>query len=348
MIGAMLAARRSRHDHVSVSLAARDDAELAALLRIAPAIALGVGGGCVMLDVDGVPIFAKRIPITDRELARPHNTVNLSDLPPYCQYGIGGPSLNVWRELAANMIVTEAVLAGEAESFPMLYHWRVLPGRPPTASEHIDIDAALARLGGAPAARTRLAELASATSSLVLFLEHIRYPLPDWLNEDPIGRAETIEQQLSEIVAFLRSRELLHMDGHFGNMRSDGDRIYLVDFGLATSPRFDLSDAERVFAARHAGHDAGYAAMTLVNWLVTAVCGVPTPVSGGPVARNEYVRRCASGDIPLDVPGAVAEILARHAPAAARMNNFYWRLFGGDVHAEYPGPQTGPGIAVAP
>jgi len=82
--------------------------------------------------------------------------------------------------------------------------------------------------------------------------------------------------------------------------------------------------------------------MVLVNWLVTTVCGVPMPVSGGPVARNVYVRRCASGDIPPDVPTAVAAILARHAPVAARMNDFYWQLFGGDVHAEYPGRAAGP------
>ena len=35
-----------------------------------------------------------------------------------------------------------------------------------------------------------------------------------------------------------------------------------------------------------------------------------------------------------DVPATVAEILARHAPAAARMNDFCWRLFDGDIHAD--------------
>ncbi|MFY1691408.1 serine/threonine protein phosphatase [Plantactinospora sp. WMMB782] len=333
----MPATRHSRHHQVSTWLTARDDAELAAMLAGAPTVAVGVGGGCVRLDVEGVPVFAKRIPISDRELASPHSTANLFDLPTYCQYGIGGPTFNVWRELAANLVVSEAVLAGETESFPLLHHWRVLPGRPPTAAEHLDVDAVLARVGGAPAAGTRLAELAAATHSLVLFLEHVGFALPEWLNEDPVGRIETAERQISETVAFLRDHELLHMDGHLGNMRSDGDRIHLVDFGLATSPRFDLSEPERGFVARHAGHDAGYAAMVLVNWLVTTVGGVPTPVSGGPVARNEYVRRCAGGDIPADVPTVAAGILARHAPAAARMNEFYWRLFDGDVHAEYPG-----------
>jgi hypothetical protein len=334
--GAMTAANRVRYDDTSAFLASHSDVELAALIAAAPVGDVGVGGASALLDVNGVLVFAKRIPLTDRELAHPHSTANLFDLPMYCQYGIGSPGFGAWRELAANTIVTDGVLAGETESFALLYHWRVLPGRPPVAAEHADIDAAVARLGSSPAVRIRLEALATATWSLVLFLEYIHHPLLGWLREDPVGRAETLDRQLSGIVAFLRGRRLLHMDGHFGNMRTDGERIYLTDFGLATSPYFDLSDVERDFVERNATHDVGYAAMRLVNWLVTAVCGVPVPASGGPVARNEYVLRCAAGRIPDRVPPAVAAILARHAPAAARMNGFYWRLFGGDLRAEYP------------
>jgi hypothetical protein len=324
---------------MSALLAGRDDGELTTLLHSAPTSTVGVGGGASVLDVDGVPVFAKRIPITDRELAHPHSTANLFDLPTYCQYGmygLAGPGFGAWRELAANMMVTEGVLAGETEAFPVLHHWRVLPGRAPVAAEQLDIDAVVAQFGGVPAVRIRFEELAAATSSLVLFLEYVPSPLLDRLT-DPVGQAATLERQLFEIVAFLRGRELLHMDGHFGNIRADDERIYLVDFGLATSPRFALSNAERAFVAQHVTHDADYAAMRLVNWLVTTACGVSMPASGGPVDRNLYVRRCASGDIPQDVPAAVAEILARHAPAAARMNDFCWRLFDGDLHAPYPG-----------
>ncbi|WP_232847879.1 serine/threonine protein phosphatase [Occultella kanbiaonis] len=342
----MLSTRRVRHDHVSASLTARDDDELTALLQAAATSAVGVGGDASLIDVDGITVFAKRIPITDRELAHPHSTANLFDLPTSCQYGmhrLAGPGFGAWRELAANITVTEGVLGGESESFALLHHWRVLPGRPPVASEHLDIEAVVAQFGGDPAVRTRFEELAGASSSLVLFLEYLPDQLADLLN-DPVGNAETVEQQLFEAVAFLRSREVLHMDGHFGNMRADGDRIYLVDLGLATSPRFDLSDAERAFVAHNVDHDADYAAMRLVNWLVTTVCGVPGPAefSGGPAARNAYVRRCANGDIPPDVPAAVASILARHAPAAAEMNDFCWRLVDGDIHAQYRAPTTGP------
>jgi hypothetical protein len=328
--------RRARQERLSAFLASRSDVELAALVNTGRANDVGVGGGSVVLDIDGVPVFAKRIPLTDRELANPGSTANLFDLPVYCQYGVVSPGFNAWRELAANIVVTGGVLAGETRSFPVLYHWRVLPGRAPVAAEHADIEAVVAALGGSSAVRARLEALAAASCSLVLFSEYLPHPILDWLHENPADKAATVERQLSQIVTFLRGRQLLHMDGHFGNMRLDGERIYLTDFGLATSPHFDLSATEREFALRHATHDAGYAAMRLVNWLVVTVCGVPLPASGGPVARNEYVLECAAGHIPDDVPPIVAAILTRHASAAAKMNAFYWKLFDGEIHAEYP------------
>jgi hypothetical protein len=329
----MTAARAALHQRVSASMESRSDVELAALVGTGRVISVGVGGGSELVDVDSVPVFTKRIPLTDREVANSGSTANLFDLPMFCQYGIGGPGFNAWRELAANIIVTDAILAGETQSFPILYHWRVLPGRSPVADEHADIDAVVAAQGGSPAVRARLEALAAATCSLVLFCEYIPHPITDWLRKNPADKAVAVERQLSETVTFLRDRELLHMDGHFGNMRTDMERIYLSDFGLATSPHFDLSPAERDFTAQHVTHDAGYAAMRLVNWLVTDVCGVPR---GDPGAHNEYVRQCAAGRVPDGVPPPIAAILTRHAPAAAKMNAFYGRLFHGDVYAEYP------------
>lgn len=311
----MLSLRRGRHDLASASLAARDDDELVALLDAEPTRGVGVGGGATVLDVDGVAVFAKRIPITDRELAHPHSSANLFGLPTFCQYGmhrLAGPGFGAWRELAANLTVTEGVLGGDTEAFPLLHHWRVLAGRPPAAAEHQDIEAVVAQFGGDPSVRARFEELAAATSSLVLFLEYIPDRLPDWLS-DPVGNAESLERQLFEAVAFLRSRQLLHMDAHFGNMRADDDQTYLVDLGLATSVRFELSEDERDFAVRHVEHDRHYAAMRLVNWLVTTVGGVPIPSSGGLAERDAYVHRCATGDVPAGLPPAVADLLARHA-----------------------------------
>jgi hypothetical protein len=89
------------------------------------------------------------------------------------------------------MIVTDGVLAGETRGFPLLYHWRVLPGRSPVAAEHADVDAAVAALGGSPAVRARLEALATASRSLVLFCEYIPHPMGGWLSEDPASMRRT-------------------------------------------------------------------------------------------------------------------------------------------------------------
>ncbi|NUT34431.1 MAG: serine/threonine protein phosphatase [Hamadaea sp.] len=333
----MTSDRHARHRIAAAGLAALSDDQLTELLGAGEAGGVGVGGGSVRLTVDGVPIFAKLIPMTESELARPRSTENLFRLPMYCQYGVGGPSFGAWRELEANLMVTEGVLSGAAQGFPVLYHWKVLPGRAAIADEHKDIDAVAARLGGSIEVRRRLEQLAAASHSLVLFLEYLPMPLLDWLSEEPVPKAELVERQLAEIVGFLHGRGILHMDGHFGNMLTDGHQIYLADFGLATSAHFDLSVAEQEFVQRNATHDADYAAMTLANWLVRAVDGPSLPRDAPTSARNAYIRRCAEGHLPDDLPDIAAGILTRHAAAAARMNDFYWEVFGGNVGAEYPG-----------
>lgn len=341
MAGLMLESRIRRHERVSTRLAALDDCALSDLLDTAgPAgSTVGAGGESSTIQIEGITVFAKRIPLTRRELASPRSTANLFDLPVSCQYGmhpLASPGFGAWRELAANIEVTEGVLNDESAPFALLHHWRVLPGGPPLSAEYEDINAVAAQFGGDPAVRSRIKEMAEATSSLVLFLEHFPDSLLDRLT-DPLGMAEALERQLRDATQFLRERQILHMDGHFGNMCADDRRLYVVDFGLATSPRFELTEAEREFVARHQDHDVDYAAMRLVNWLVTTVCGVTVPAGCGPIARDAFVRRCADGNIPHDVPALASGILARHAPAAARMNAFHRKLADGDSSARYAG-----------
>ena len=126
-------ARLQDHRTVSAALARLSDDHLAARVADAPVDSVGIGGAAARIDIDGVPVFVKRIALTDRELAHPRSTVNLFDVPLYCQYGLSrwaGPGFGAWRELAANEITTAAVLSGRTGAFPLLYHWRVLPGAP--------------------------------------------------------------------------------------------------------------------------------------------------------------------------------------------------------------------------
>jgi hypothetical protein len=191
--------------------------------------------------------------------------------------------------------------------------------------------------GGSPAVRRRIEALGEASAGVVLFLEHIPLNLHEWLPANATGPAvESVERQLLAAAAAMGAGGLLHFDAHFRNVLTDERRLYLGDLGLATSPAFELSAEEADFLRRHDTHDAAYVATQLVNWLVTHACGVGVPAEGGPVERNAYIRRCAEGRTPQDIPAPVADVIMRHAPVAAVMNDFYWDVFGVSRSTPYP------------
>jgi hypothetical protein len=78
-------------------------------------------------------------------------------------------------------VTTGWVLARRTEAFPLMYHWRVLPGAAALAEELADVEGAVAYWGGSPAVRERISALARASASVVLFLEHIPQVLRAWL-----------------------------------------------------------------------------------------------------------------------------------------------------------------------
>jgi hypothetical protein len=356
-------ARLIRYGDVSTALALLSDRRLGQLVDNAAVTGSGIGGTSALLDIGGVPVFVKRIPLTDLE-RRPENvrsTANVFGLPVFCQYGVGGPGFGAWRELAANTLTTNWVLGRRTEAFPLMYHWRVLPGAVPVADEHADIESVVAYWGGSRPVRARLDALTRVSASVVLFVEYVPRNLRDWLaeqlaaGEDAVTSAcAMLERCLPADVGFMNTNGLLHFDAHFRNILTDGQRLYFADLGLATSPRFDLSAEESDFVARNASHDPCYAVMELVNWLVTNVAGVAVADAGGPVDRNEYVRRCAAGAEPDHVPVAVAAIIRRYAPVAVAMNDFYWDLFGESRATPYPAKEISrvmalvPGFAAAP
>jgi hypothetical protein len=112
-------ARLSAYAAVSSSLSTRGDHELSDLLDAAVPMGSGIGGTSALLDVGGVPVFVKRVPLTDleRQLEYVGSTANLFRLPTFCQYGvgvIGASGFGAWRELAVHIMTTDWVLtAGE-------------------------------------------------------------------------------------------------------------------------------------------------------------------------------------------------------------------------------------------
>jgi hypothetical protein len=313
-------------------------------LAAAAELDLPPGKASFSMDVEGVPVFVKRIALTDLEKLFGYTTANLWNLPAFCQYGVGSPGFGAWRELAASVMTTNWVLARETDAFPLLYHWRVVDGAPPVIAEHQDIPAAVSYWGGSDVVAQRLEAVASASSSLVLFSEHLPFTLVDWLPSLPaadlVPAYLMVERCLREGVALMNGHGLYHFDLHYGNLLSDGDRLYFGDLGLATSPRFNLSAPEREFLDRHVTHDAAYVARGLVNWIAAHVCGVPRPTYAGSPELTEFVRRCAAGYTPPGLSPTLAAMLSTYSPVAAVMNDFYGLLHWTRRDPDYPADEV--------
>ncbi|MEV6419222.1 protein kinase family protein [Streptomyces sp. NPDC051662] len=333
-------ARLAAHSAVSTSLALCGDRELRDLVDTAAPLGSGIGGTSALLEVDGTPVFVKRVPLTDleRQPANTRSTANHFGLPTFCQYGIGGPGFGVWRELAVHTMTTNWVLAEEYEGFPLMYHWRMLPDPGQSLPEELaDVDGAVAYWGGGPEVRRRIEALRDSSASVALFLEYIPHNLHEWLGAQVEAGDEAAERacamvarQLEAGTSFMNARGLLHFDAHFQNILTDGERLFFADYGLAISSRFELSKEEADFVAEHQNYDRCYTATHLVMWLVTALYGYERD------ERDAFVRACAQGERPTGIPPEVAAILTRHAPLAAVMTGFYRKLQLESRQTPYP------------
>jgi hypothetical protein len=342
-MNATRAARLRRHAAIASSLANLSDRELHRMVDEIAVVGSGIGGIRKLLLVDGIPVFVKCVPLTDLE-RRPENvmsTANMFDLPLGCQYGVGSPSFGAWRELAANAMTTGWVLAGESDSFLLMHHWRVLDGLSDVAAkpeELANIEGMVEYWHGCAAMRQRLEAIAQSTAMVTLFLEYIPQGLTEWL-EGQVARdadaaaaaIEMVEHSLRSDVAFMNAGGLFHFDAHFGNIRTDGERLYFADFGLATSPQFELSAAESSFLATNISHDACHTITRLVDWLVTELTCVPDPQ-----ARDEFIRRTLNGDELIGLFPSAAAIIKRYAPIAVVINEFYRKLHLEDRTTPYP------------
>jgi len=332
-------ARLERYATVSTALALVSDRRLGELVDAAPTLGAGIGGSRALLTIEGLPVFVKRVSLTDLE-ARPEHvrsTENMFGMPPFGHYGVDSAGFGVWRELAVHEMTTNWVLADECGQFPMMYHWRVLPGTVPVPVEYADLERAVALWGGSEAVRRRLESLVGATMSVVLFLEYLPQTMPEWLTAQVAAGDAALdaavvfaERELRSAASFMGTHGLLHFDAHFGNVLTDGQQVYLTDFGLAASTRFDLCDAERAFLGTNASYDGCLLLGQLVNGLVGRLAGVSTWQE-----RFAFIRRCAeTGEVPR-MPPAAASVVTRYAPVSAVINEFF-RALHEDRATPYP------------
>ncbi|RBM12381.1 protein kinase family protein [Streptomyces sp. PT12] len=339
MSGAPEGSRLAAYGSVSTALSLLGDRALGERLDAATPVGAGIGGTSALLDVAGTPVFVKRVPLTDVELepGNVRSTANVFGLPTFCQYGVGGPGFGAWRELAVHTMTTNWVLAGAYEGFPLMYHWRVLPGSSPLPDELADIERVVAYWGGGTPVRRRLEALERSSASIALFIEYLPDNLHRWLDTQVKAGDEAadlacamVERELHAGVSFMNDRGLLHFDAHFENILTDGRRLFFGDFGLSLSDRFDLSPDEADFFRRHQTYDRCYTSNHLVIWLVTALYGLWGE------ERAAFVRACAEGERPTGIPEGVAAIIARHAPVATGMTEFLRALQHDSTRTPYP------------
>ncbi|MEO6652710.1 MAG: protein kinase family protein, partial [Ilumatobacteraceae bacterium] len=227
------------------------DSDLLELVLDGDVLGTGIGGTRSLVAVDDVPLFVKRVPLTDLERlpANVGSTANLFNLPSGCNYGVGSPAFGAWREVAANSMTTNWVASGSCGAFPMLHHWRALTTPAfvgPLPHELGDIETLVAHWHGSSAVRRRVEAIADSSAAVVLIFEYI----PRLLSDDLDASARSgdmsdaaLERVHSELIAattFMNSSGLLHFDTHFGNVLADEPDIYLTDLGLASSASFDL------------------------------------------------------------------------------------------------------------
>jgi hypothetical protein len=318
-----VATRLDRHRAVAATLAGLGDDELTARLDGGTPLRAGIGGRTTRLDVGGVPVFVKRIPLTDLERRPEHtgSTANVFGLPACYQYGVGSTGFGAWRELATHHTTTGWVRTGVSPRFPLLHHWRVLPSSPHPLSGFGDWD-------GDPAVARRIAAISAATAGVVLFLEHLPWTLHDWLNErfeagDGERATAFADRELQAATAVLRVYGVVHFDAHPGNVLTDGHRLYLADFGLALDRAFALTPAEAAFLELHRDWDRWDTERYLVNWL----CRRLAPGAD----RATLIRAGGPG-----LPRFARALITRYGPAVLLLNDFYDRLVVGPKTTPYP------------
>jgi hypothetical protein len=247
--------RRLRYYNLSSQLAQIDTAHL--LSRFGSEETSHGWGRNHVLGLGSEKVFVKRVPVTDLEAENLFSTANHYSLPTYYNYGVGSAGFGPFRELVANIKTTNWVLAGEIATFPLLYHYRLVPQSGERAPVDMDKHRSYVEYwGGNENIGRYMLDRAAASQELVLFLEHFPHVLKPWLQEHP-DRTDEMVDELVESADFLRKKRIIHLDAHYYNIVTDGTRPYVTDFGLALDRSFSLSEDERAFFKKHTYYDYG-------------------------------------------------------------------------------------------
>ena len=254
--------RKEKYRVISEAISNLNKDEIKNLLSEGEQLHKGIGGTGIKLAVESIPIFAKKIPLTDIESINQFSTKNLFELPTYYQYGVGSTGFGIWRELKTHQKTTEWVLNKECENFPIMYGYAIIDEDNPQQMTKDNLKQYINYWGSSTAIGNKMQALLDSKQSVVVFLEYIPYTLESHKEKlDPI----IIEKDLFETIQFMESKDMIHFDGHSRNILTDGERLYFADFGLATSLDFELSPEEIDFFHKNNKYDKGLAANAICH-----------------------------------------------------------------------------------
>ncbi len=170
---------------------------------------------------------------------------------------MGSIGLGVFRELVTHIKTTNWVLEGAIASFPLMYHYRIIP----FFGQRRDIDmenhkSFMEYWGNNTSIGNYVLDRANANYELILFLEYIPYVLTTWLQENP-NKLQKFLDELRTTITFLRTKGIIHFDAHFYNILTDGKQTYLTDFGLVLDKSFTLTKDENSFFKQNTFYDYG-------------------------------------------------------------------------------------------
>jgi hypothetical protein len=250
---------------LSARFEALDNQELAGLVT---GTRLASGWGAAhQISLDGTPVFAKRIPVTDVEREDLESTRNAYGIPSYLNYPFGSPGLGVGRELRFAVKASGWVESGACAAFPILIHHRLLDSPDEAAALEPGRFVGFTKYRWDESSMNAyLADRAAARHELVMVFEHLLHGAVDWIAGRP-DDVVWIMDDIRRVIAFLRSQDVVHFDSDLFNVRTDGQRAYLTDFGLVLDRQFDLGDDELRFLDHHRHFDDGNLLLSVAHQL---------------------------------------------------------------------------------
>lgn len=228
-----------------------------------------------IIEVKETKVFVKTVPLTDLEYANPFDSSNLFDLPSYYNYGVGSAGINCYRELLMHIKTTNWVLCGKIINFPLLYHFRIMKAdaeenKNKKTDNLSDLDDHINYWNNNQNIKLYIEARDNAKHQIILFLEYIPIVLYKWLNDDG-ERIKLYLKEITAVIKFLNDNNIIHFDSHGGNILTDGEHIYLSDFGLVLDKEFNLSKKENEFFELNKYYDYGLAYKQVVDVLFVAV-----------------------------------------------------------------------------